>query len=1374
MAKIKKLGKKILCVLLSVLMVGTVNISAFASANSETTNMAEYRTYFEGLIQDETKGFYAGVLRQCNIYTYLKAGETVYFGSSVHDSYINEVGKNKKSDLKTSPTGCDIVVTNPDGTVNSFDVIQNDVGFIDDRTKIENGPQITNDDKSDNSKYIPLSFTASTSGVYEFRFQSRMGTVTAGTANVKVEDGAGALAGQGDCDVAFWDITVADQDGNEIHGRSFANYLAITTGAVPPKYFGEYYVVTKDGYIYDVTLEDLQPFGFVFFSNNQGLTTIGLTASSIYHSIYDDDNNILDIDTQEYVDFHHPNAVDTELAQTNMIFFEEPNKDLIGVLFDKPTEPQPITEINFYGHQENKTYYTQGGTFRFESYGSTSVSLVIDFNSSIDSALDNPSTDTKIINAINKYRDAGGTGIVEINGAVTDGWNEFEWNGFDNNNIHMPIGVYDAHKISITAHPKAGEIHFPLLDVEGAVHGMTIERLNGSGGRDSKLPSDSRFDIYYNNSPLAYGTIEGQADPTVSEKVITKIVSGKSNRYSELNDGTLSFKFNDNNLGGPSHFVTKDEYVVNYPNISTLIKNPNYVPVEQRTNTTDENLLAEPAFIHKPVDSRTTSFAFSRNKTNVNGGGGNQAAVDVWTYHECAVVSEVEFKAQIEIIEKENVGEISGFVFYDDYSNGTRGTYKDSDGDYPLSDIEVYLVDSKGNRLQAYNEKGYSLFKDITTGSFVFKTPDGIYVDENDNPVSIDPNNLDVVYYSAKTNAKGYYSFKGVYYGTSKDFYVKTNLTDVQKTAYTECTTNNDFNLAKKSPISQKVTLREGQEIAEFGKIGYTAPPTQRKDLTVLKAWDSEVENKAELVKVKLYQFDESTQSSYFVDEHYLSASNGWKYTYHDLNIAYKYYVEEYLDDPTGYDDDILIGRSEARYIKAEDFDSQITDSVVSPDTESDYSANFTFNPNIVGPTIKITNKEIEKDYKVVFHENLFGYSDENTNDIYRTYRRSNKVQDGEYPLSDSVDASHQYRYTIDAFYDIPYRENYVFAGWYYEPSFDSTSKVFKWTTDDFTGDNDDDNDGDKYTMTANNVYHIYAHWIPVGTVTKDANDEKVIMIRKDGEETPEQKTIFGGFELFGVQIRNYKYDPNYEYTEEGREEEQKEFYYGYKKEVHGLRYVTSIRNGLLTAVNAVFDNDAEHEYYDYEGTKTYITKAEENNAKSSDYVQNLDYGYVIGAESNFDTFYAYYNNRNGNGYAYDQIKYKATNVNGEKTTSKYSYISNVECTSQVDKYNIQTQILDHRNYDDYRIMSMVITYNELTDSANMVKNSIVRPYLKYIDSNGLVRVFYTNYNGGAAKGKGCLTSYNYVSERIKDELHNVINPTVSQNEPMSKIGGIE
>ena len=120
-----------------------------------------------------------------------------------------------------------------------------------------------------------------------------------------------------------------------------------------------------------------------------------------------------------------------------------------------------------------------------------------------------------------------------------------------------------------------------------------------------------------------------------------------------------------------------------------------------------------------------------------------------------------------------------------------------------------------------------------------------------------------------------------------------------------------------------------------------------------------------------------------------------------------------------------------------------------------------------------------------------------------------------------------------------------------------------------------------------------------------------------------------------------------------------------------------------------------------------------------------------------------------------ENLEYKDKNVNYVDTTGTYSFVQNVDCTSSVGGYK-NTTIVDHKNYKDYRIYSLVIAYNtagktdaEIADAKG--QNVIARPYLRDQDANGLYRTYYQNYKGTKVYG-GCSANYNTTWGYLNDK----------------------
>lgn len=155
----------------------------------------------------------------------------------------------------------------------------------------------------------------------------------------------------------------------------------------------------------------------------------------------------------------------------------------------------------------------------------------------------------------------------------------------------------------------------------------------------------------------------------------------------------------------------------------------------------------------------------------------------------------------------------------------------------------------------------------------------------------------------------------------------------------------------------------------------------------------------------------------------------------------------------------------------------------------------------------------------------------------------------------------------------------------------------------------------------------------------------------------------------------------------------------------------------------------------------------------------NLEYGYVVATEDNIKTFTGNYKVSDLTKY---KLQYNGRNVNGVDTTgldesgkrfttdengkqvlarkdltaeNDFAYVTNVNCTKgtgQIAK--------DHKNFDKYRLYSLVVTY-EGADADKKEKKIDARAYLRYTDANGKIRVFYNDYKKSLYYG-GCLCSY--------------------------------
>ncbi len=398
----------------------------------------------------------AGIERITSLQTYVKAGETIYLGSSVPASYAE--------------SGGDIVVTKPDGSKLSLDVLADGTGLIDTVAKERLGPS----SPSNTGGYQPLTVQAEQTGWWTVQFHGPMAKdnplPVAVDSNNFYSSTSSANATNQKGTVAAWDITVKNAAGEIKDGRTYTNYLSLNMGGGSKYAYSKLYVLTKDGYQYETDLNGIDPFGFGFFSNNRGF--LDGSNATLYRSV-----NLVNNLPVGGVTVQNPTKPDTATDQTHRIFFNKPSSDLPA---DVPTEPRPLAQLQKdsfkfvgAGSSNSTAAPAAGGTFSFTADKAGSYQLVIDtdLNGKFDAAVDRVLENTFVI---------GNNAVV--------------WNGLDRSGAVLPEGHYPA-KLTV----KGGEYHFPMLDIESAPNGIKIKALNQPD--EPALPNGVTVStIYWNDS----------------------------------------------------------------------------------------------------------------------------------------------------------------------------------------------------------------------------------------------------------------------------------------------------------------------------------------------------------------------------------------------------------------------------------------------------------------------------------------------------------------------------------------------------------------------------------------------------------------------------------------------------------------------------------------------------------------------------------------------------------------------------------------------------------------------------------------------------------------------------------------------------------
>ena len=220
--------------------------------------------------------------------------------------------------------------------------------------------------------------------------------------------------------ILAWDVTVTQgAAGNElgvpVEGRVYSNeYISIQNGndiTTSPTF----YILSKDGYIYQIDFNETDPWGFPLFSNSFGVVNGNQqpTYLSFADSIYTRSADPATWDAAGHY-LYHPQVKDRGSLINNKIFFNPPDeampsKAMVADIFNNDshttwlfnalgTEVPQLTDVNFQGlvtatdlcDPTNSTAVGEGGYIRFTSNndGVASVKLDLDNNGSFQDSID--------------------------------------------------------------------------------------------------------------------------------------------------------------------------------------------------------------------------------------------------------------------------------------------------------------------------------------------------------------------------------------------------------------------------------------------------------------------------------------------------------------------------------------------------------------------------------------------------------------------------------------------------------------------------------------------------------------------------------------------------------------------------------------------------------------------------------------------------------------------------------------------------------------------------------------------------------------------------------------------------------------------------
>lgn len=579
------------------------------------------------------------------------------------------------------------------------------------------------DSKGTSQNYTPYTYKVKESGVYTFEFHSfDKGGVTNLTEAQNSRNDQWPTAEHNYIGISkpddpsdscsFYDtggmiaalnITVFDENCQKQTGRTYADYLSLQMGlnnATSLKGVNDsYYILTTDSYIYKMQFNNVYPYTYNFFSNNRGIFDTA-TGEIVYKSVKDikNDNNFPRMGSF----FVYPGNKETEKDKSYYIFLEYPDDDLEGEVYQKAVQPDPATNIRFVGQVEVDTsagvkekvpgaYVGVGGYFAFDVKEATTATLRLDFNH-IGKAT---SGDTDYVYA-----------PVEISGVVKpNSTNYFYWDGCDGNGVPIPAGQYNLNDIVYTVTTKAGEIHFPIFDMECAPGGITFTRMNHiydkNGERldyNDNIYGMTKNVIYYDETAIYYGENVGVTG--ISEDQVD-VAKGKFNTPDE--NGGKYYKYNNmNNTSSGEYNARKSQYIIQNKNIRVGDHSHTTNVIKYFSDADDAHILLKSeverdANQKNMIDYLSTDIGhYPAGKSASTSGGSttDYAIANYWTFIPAKPATAINTDDPLWIVDSptdEELFKLSGRVFYD--GGGTKGEYDDSgaDGEHLLSGVTLNL-----------------------------------------------------------------------------------------------------------------------------------------------------------------------------------------------------------------------------------------------------------------------------------------------------------------------------------------------------------------------------------------------------------------------------------------------------------------------------------------------------------------------------------------------------------------------------------------------------------------------------------------------------------------------------------------------------------
>jgi len=407
-------------------------------------------------------------------YVYAEVGETISLASSAQS------GNSQR-----------IRLYGPNGNQISLGNLSNR-GNIPNRSGEIAGPRLPNQGPGGN-RYQAIYHTVQITGIYKVEFD---GTRT-GQEDASANRAIGLMANSNWTQASnsnfiwAWDISVANSAGNDwVKGRVFTtvlnmdnasfqnsgNYPFLSNGG----FYGNFKILTRDGYVYNVNNNGMNGISFTFMVNNRGFHSLGDPNTPSYQSI------IAETVNQVTSRYHDPRISDAEAAVSQKIFYALPDNNMPDYAIGGPVPNEllwlripekslDVDEITVEGVEGTLNQLGNKGAY-IKFFNESGGDYYITIRPKPGSSTSFPPR--------------------QLTGSSSIGPNKIHWDGKDGAGNPLPHGLAD---VEMELKLRGAEVHFPYIDMELNANGIIIELL------ESDLQSPKSDKVFWNDDPINNG-----------------------------------------------------------------------------------------------------------------------------------------------------------------------------------------------------------------------------------------------------------------------------------------------------------------------------------------------------------------------------------------------------------------------------------------------------------------------------------------------------------------------------------------------------------------------------------------------------------------------------------------------------------------------------------------------------------------------------------------------------------------------------------------------------------------------------------------------------------------------------------------------------